>query len=195
MRPLTADLFVTVDGHASGRDAPALFGYDGPALRGWIGEQLGQPHVAVMGANTYRALSAIVASGADPNGAAMTQLAKVVFSRSLQAPLTWANTTLVAEDAASAMPAMKREPGDPLRVIGSLSLVRSLLRLGLVDHLRLMIFPQILGASGQEPVFAELPDLNLSLSTTTVLDGRLVLLDYVPQTPTGAQRAANSTNG
>lgn len=183
MRPLIADLFITVDGYAAGHNAPAFFGYDGPELRGWIDEQLSAPHVAVMGANTYRALSAIVASGADPNGAVMTQLPKVVFSRSLRAPLTWANTTLVAEDAANAVPAMKRESADPLRVIGSLSLVRSLLRLGLVDRLRLMLFPQILAASGQEPVFAELPDLNVSLSTTRVLDGRLVLLDYVPQAP------------
>jgi dihydrofolate reductase len=113
----------------------------------------------------------------------MTELPKVVFSRSLQAPLTWANTTLVAEDVATAVPAMKREHGDLLRVIGSLSLVGSLLRLGLVDRLRLMLFPQILAASGQEAAFAGLPDLNLSLFTTSVLDGRLVLLDYEPQPP------------
>ena len=180
LRQLIADLFITVDGHASGRDAPAFFGYAGPDLNAWIDEQVARPQVIVMGANTYRVLAA---SEADANGSAMTELPKLVFSRSLQAPLTWANTTLVAEDVATAVPAMKREHGDLLRVIGSLSLVGSLLRLGLVDRLRLMLFPQILAASGQEPAFAGLPDLNLSLFTTSVLDGRLVLLDYVPQPP------------
>ena len=48
---------------------------------------------------------------------------------------------------------------------------------------RMRTVPQILAASGQEPAFAGLPDLNLSLSTTSVLDGRLVLLDYVPRPP------------
>jgi hypothetical protein len=43
-----------------------------------------------------------------------------------------------------------------------------------------MVFPQILGATGREPIFAELSDLDLDLIDTTVLDGRLVLLDYRP---------------
>jgi dihydrofolate reductase len=178
VRELIADLFVTVDGYARGRNSPAFFGYPGPDLDAWIDDQLGRPHVLVMGANTYRLLSAMAD---DPSGSSMTALPKIVFSRSLAHPLSWANTTLIADDVATAVPALKREPGDPLRLIGSLGLVRSLLRLGLVDRLRLMVFPQVLGASGQEPVFADLPDLNLVLNSTSVLDGRLVLLDYRPQ--------------
>jgi riboflavin biosynthesis pyrimidine reductase len=65
-----------------------------------------------------------------------------------------------------------------LRTIGSPSLVRSLFRLGLVDRLRVLVFPMIHGVVGEEPVFAELPDTELDLTGTTVLDNRLVLLDY-----------------
>ena len=108
----------------------------------------------------------------------MDELPKVVFSKSLELPLTWANTTLVREDAAVALPAMRNEPGDPLRVIGSLTFVRSLFRFGQVDRLRLMMFPQVLGESGQERILQDLPDINLRLSSATVLDQRLVLLDY-----------------
>jgi dihydrofolate reductase len=68
--------------------------------------------------------------------------------------------------------------GLPMRTIGSMSLVRSLFRLGLVDRLRVMLFPMIHGVAGEGPVFAELPDLDLGLTGTTVIDGRLVLLDY-----------------
>ena len=75
---------------------------------------------------------------------------------------------------------MKDEDDRPLRVIGSLSLVRSLLRTGLVDRLRLMVVPQVLGSTGQQPVFEDLPDINLELVATRVLDGRLVLLEYAP---------------
>ena len=105
LRQLIADLFITVDGHASGRDAPAFFGYAGPDLNAWIDEQVARPQVIVMGANTYRVLAEVAASEADTNGSALTELPKVVFSRSLQAPLTWANTTLVADDVATAVPA------------------------------------------------------------------------------------------
>jgi len=54
----------------------------------------------------------------------------------------------------------------------------SLLRPGLVDRLRLMVFPQILGETGQEPFLTGLPDINLRLGRTQVLDNRLVLLEY-----------------
>lgn len=178
MRELTVDLFVTVDGWARGRNSPAYFGYAGPDLDGWIGGQLAQPHVALMGSNTYRAL--VEFQGDDPAAKRMDEVPKVVFSTSLTEPLAWSNTTLVAEDAAVAVPAMKAEPGDPLRVIGSLSLVRSLFRLGQVDRLRLMVFPQVLGESGIEPALHDLPDINLQLASTQVLDNRLVLLDYRP---------------
>jgi dihydrofolate reductase len=180
MRSLTADLFVTVDGFARGENSPAFFGYDGPDLASWIGEQLSSPHVIVMGANTYRLFAGMGNQVDDP----MAVLPKVVFSQSLQPPLGWANTTLIADDAAAAMPALKDEDGAPLRVIGSISLVRSLLRLGLLDRLRLIVFPLVLGDSGREPAFAGLPDLNLRLDSTRVLDGRLILSEYVPEMPT-----------
>ena len=180
MRQLTVDLFATVDGFARGRNSPAYFGYGGPDLDAWIGEQVAAPHVVLMGSNTYRALAEIAASGADPR---MDELPKVVFSASLRPPLAWANTTLASDDVAVAVPAMKAEPGDPLRVIGSLSLVRSLLRLGLVDRLRIMVFPQILGETGEEPFLAGLPDINLRLGASQVLDKRLVLLEYLPEAP------------
>jgi dihydrofolate reductase len=79
----------------------------------------------------------------------------------------------------TAVPALKAMPdGLPMRTIGSMSLVRSLFRLGLVDRVRVMIFPMIHGAAGEGPVFADLPDLDLSLKGTTVIDDRVVLLDY-----------------
>lgn len=79
VRQLIADLFITVDGHASGRDAPAFFGHAGPDLNAWIDEQVARPQVIVMGANTYRVLAKVAASEADASGSAMTELPKVVF--------------------------------------------------------------------------------------------------------------------
>lgn len=178
MRELTVDLFSTVDGWLRGAKSAAYFGLDGPDLQAWIEAQLDEPHVTVMGANTYRALAHFAAQGEDPASKRMGDLPKVVFSKSLQPPLTWPNTTVVSEDLATAMPAMKQQPGGPLRVIGSLSLTRSLFRLGQVDRLRLMLFPQVLGESGQERMLEGLPDLDLTLVSTKVLDERLVLVEY-----------------
>jgi dihydrofolate reductase len=181
MRELTVDLFLTVDGWAKGTASPAYFGYGGPELEAWIDEQSARPHVMLLGATTYRTLAQIVAGADDPASTRMTDLSKVVFSRSLTEPLGWANTTLVGEGAEAWVAAAKAGSGDPLRVVGSLSLGRSLLRAGLVDRYRLLVFPQVLGATGAESPFVGLPDLDLELRGTTVLDGRLVLLDYAPR--------------
>src|SRR5579859_6469756 len=96
MRQLTADLFVTVDGFAKGRTAGPYFGYGGPGLDAWIGEQLATDHVMLMGSNTYRAMAEIVAGSADRASARMGELPKVVFSASLRPPLAWRNTTVVS---------------------------------------------------------------------------------------------------
>jgi dihydrofolate reductase len=182
MRELTVDLFTTVDGWLRGRDSPAYFGYDGPDLQAWIDEQLARPQVMLMGSNTYQALARYADQG-DPTSKRMDEVPKVVFSKSLTPPLAWSNTTLVAEDVAVAVPAMKNQPGDPMRVIGSPTLVGSLFRLGQVDRLRLMVFPQVLGESGVERLLEGLPDVNLRLVSTKVLDQRLVLLDYLLDHP------------
>lgn len=109
----------------------------------------------------------------------MAQLPKIVFSKTLKPPLTWANTTVISEPVETAVPALKaKADGVPMRTGGSPSLVRSLFRFGLVDRLRVMVFPMIHGTKGEEPAFAELPDLDLSLISATVIDDRLVLLDY-----------------
>jgi hypothetical protein len=47
-------------------------------------------------------------------------------------------------------------------------------------RLRLVVFPQILGETGREPLFVGLPDVNLELPGTDVLDGCIVTLEYRP---------------
>jgi dihydrofolate reductase len=180
-RTLSVELFSTVDGYASGTGAEGYFGLYGPELAAWIDEQLARPHVMVMGRKTYAELAEIVATQEDPSFARMTELPKLVFSSTLTDPLPWTNSTLVRENVRTAMPRLKAEPGDPLRVIGSLALLRSLLPLGLVDRLRLILFPQVLAETGTVPIFAGLPDLDLELEETRLLDGRLVVIDYRPR--------------
>jgi dihydrofolate reductase len=180
VRELSVDMFTTVDGYGGPgpRSAP-YWGYGGPGLFEWMHAQLAEKHVMLMGATSYRLMSEIVASGDDPTFPRMAELPKIVFSKTLRPPLTWANTTIVDEPVETAVPALKAMPdGLPMRTIGSMSLVRSLFRLGLVDRVRVMIFPMIHGAAGEGPVFADLPDLDLSLKGTTVIDDRVVLLDY-----------------
>ncbi|MET7469129.1 dihydrofolate reductase family protein [Micromonospora sp. NPDC005686] len=69
---------------------------------------------------------------------------KYVASRTLTEPLAWANSTLVSGDLAERVTEMKARH-DEVHVIGSLDLVQSLLRAGLVDRLNLWLYPVVLG--------------------------------------------------
>ena len=146
----------------------------------WLEEQLAEDHMIVMGANTYRTMSQIVAEEEDPTFARMAEIPKVVFSTTLTPPLTWANTQVVAENAVTALRRMKEEGSLPMRTIGSISLNKSLLREGLVDTLQLVVFPVVTGQTGLQPIFADWPDLDLEMVTSRTFDGRMQLLRYVP---------------
>jgi dihydrofolate reductase len=110
----------------------------------------------------------------------LTAQPKVVFSSTLKAPLSWANTELVAGDAVDAVRAMKQQASRPLRTLGSLTLSRSLLQASLVDRYRVVVFPVITGATGRDRIFDGYPDIALDLVDHHTFDGRLQLLEYVP---------------
>jgi dihydrofolate reductase len=121
-------------------------------------------------------------------GASLTGLAavpKVVFSSTLQAPLTWPNSELVTGNAVEAVTEMKRTGTGPLSTLGSLSLARSLLTAGLADRFRLVVFPVITGRTGRERIYDGYPDVALEMVDSRTFDGRLQLLEYVPTVLTG----------
>lgn len=116
----------------------------------------------------------------DPGLAALTAMPKVVFSSTLEAPLSWANTELRDGDAVEAVRDMKRRDSRPLRTVGSVSLCRSLIEAGEVDRFWLVVFPVITGVTGKERIFDGYPDIALDLVDKRTFDGRLQLLETVP---------------
>jgi len=171
-RPLTADLFITLDGYAKGDHSPAYFGMLGPELGQWIERQIEQPQIVVMGRVTYQTLGHY-----DDGSGRLAKMPKILVSRTLT-EASWGETEIVNSD--EALIALKRKQGSPMRIMGSVSLVQRLLHARALDRLRLVVFPIVLGDTGSEPVFAHVGDLPLDLITTEVLDGRLVVLDYRP---------------
>ncbi len=180
MRELTADLFISLDGFASGLDQPPYFGYFGSDLESGVHDYLAPPQLIVMGRATYEVLAQFVPSATDEVSIRMNALPKLVFSSTLAEPLAWKNTRLVKRTVADEIRELKQQLGDPLRSIGSVSLVKSMMRLGLVDRLRLMVFPLILGSAGREPIYAGYPQAGLELIDAKVLDSRVILNEYRP---------------
>ncbi|GGU33056.1 dihydrofolate reductase family protein [Streptomyces violascens] len=190
MSELLVDFITSLDGHASGEGWPGFWGLEGPEYLAWLGEQPEATYL--MGANTYRLMSGF-AAGEVPDGQdefrpeeeasvdELTQASKVVFSSALEEPLTWANSRLVRDDAVEAVRVMKASGSGLLSTIGSLSLCRSLLRAGLVDRFRVVMFPVITGATGKERIYDGYPDVALEMIGHRTFDGRIQLVEYKPR--------------
>ena len=87
---------------------------------------------------------------------------------------------------------MKRRDQRPLRTVGSISLCRSLLGAGLVNRVRVVVFPVITGATGKDRLFEGYPDIALDLVESRTFDGRLQLLEYVPTVLDGPPGVSDS---
>jgi dihydrofolate reductase len=176
---LMVDVFLSVDGWAGSDGLPGYFGYLGPELEEWIAAEGAAPQVVVMGRRTYEALAGLPEEVRDEGWDRMSQLEKVVFSRTLT-QVTWPNTRICSGDLVEEVRAMKASSDVPLRTMGSLSLARQLLGAGLVDRLRLMIFPLVAGPSGREAAFQGMDSADLELVDHRALDGRVLLVEYRP---------------
>ncbi|MEV6971328.1 dihydrofolate reductase family protein [Hamadaea sp. NPDC051192] len=183
MAELLVDFITSLDGYGAAEGWPGLWGMGGPEYFAWLGDQPEADYTVLMGANTYRAMSGLAAEG-EEGTESLASMPTVVFSRSLTAPLSWPNSSLVAEDAVEAVRGMK-DSGTSMRTIGSLALCRSLLKAGLVDRFRVVVFPVINGSTGQERIYDGYPDVRLDLLTSRTFDGRLQLLEYAPTVLTG----------
>jgi dihydrofolate reductase len=182
MSTLMVDFIISLDGYGAAEGWPGYWGMEGPEYLAWIGEGAENEHTALMGATTYRLMSDFAAQMPDEPGlAALTAVPKLVFSSTLEKPLSWANTELVEGDAVEAVRDRKQRDARPLRTIGSVSLARSLLQAGVVDRFRVVVFPVITGATGTDRIFDGYPDIALELVESRTFDGRLQLLEYVPR--------------
>lgn len=190
MSELLVDFITSLDGYASGEGWPGFWGLQGPEYLAWLDEQTEVTYL--MGANTYRLMSGFAAgqvpAGQDEFNAdeaagvdGLTRASKVVFSTALEEPLRWANSRLVRDDAVEAVRAMKANGSGLMSTIGSISLCRSLLRAGLVDRFRVVMFPVITGATGAERIYDGYPDVALEMTDHRTFDGGIQLVEYRPR--------------
>jgi dihydrofolate reductase len=183
---LMVDYITSLDGFGSAEGWPGLWGMGGPEYFEFLAEDAKQEYTLLMGARTYRLFAEFAETGAE-DMSEMTKRSKVVFSRNLREPLGWANSTLDAGDAVEAVRAMKR--GDvPLRTVGSPSLSRSLVKAGLVDRYRVVIFPVVNGATGADRIYDDWPDVAMQPSLLRTFDGKLQLFEAVPTVLDGPPR-------
>jgi len=186
----TIDFFCSLDGYGMANGWPGYWGKEGPELIEDRVRTFAQDQVLVFGATTFRQFSKFVTMFDEPYYDSLNELPKIVFSSTLEEPLGWQNSTVLHEDAVSAIERLKRTTDVPMRSHGSISLNRALLAAGLVDRIEIMMFPAVSGRAGEAALFQGGAELDLELIESTVLDGRTHKLVYAPplhgEVPDGA---------
>lgn len=185
MRKLIVSEFVSIDGVM---EAPG--GEPGHPHSGWVIDFMGDEQLRYKLNETLQAQSLLIGrvtyesfAGAWPKRKGefadkMNAMRKYVASRTLTNP-DWNNTTVIGGNVVSEVAKLKQDNGGPILVGGSRMLVHTLLGEDLVDELRVMIFPVILG-SGRR-LFPESPrKIVLSLADTQKFASGVVVNTYHP---------------
>lgn len=141
-------------------------------------DELSEADAQLLGRVTYEGFAEAWPSREDEAGFAerMNSMAKYVFSSTLETA-DWKNTTILSGDFASEIGKLKQEVDGVILVAGSAQLVQGLVEHDLLDELRLMVFPVILG-SGKR-LFGEHPDKKpLKLVDSKTVGAGVEILTY-----------------
>lgn len=156
---LTLTQFLSLDGVSQGPGSPEedtsdgftqggwMVAYIEPMFIRWAAEWLGEADALLFGRRTYAAFARDWPQNTDPNdpfAALMNGLPKYCASQSLRVG-TWASTTILSGDVAARVSELKKTPGRELQIHGSARFAQSMLAAGLIDEVRLVIAPVIVG--------------------------------------------------
>ena len=109
----------------------------------------------------------------------MNSLPKVVFSTTME-KASWNNTTLVKGDLGAAVRQLKSEPGGPMTIMGSGTIVSQLTQAGLIDEYQMLVHPVVLG-DGTTMFDGARKMLNLTLTTSRMFRNGSAYLVYHPR--------------
>ncbi len=185
MRRLVVSEFLTLDGvmeDPGGSEGSPRGGWsfrfpDADGMKFKLDETMAA-EVLLVGRVTYEGFAAAWPGRTDEAGFAdkMNSMAKYVYSSTLADP-TWENTTVISGDLAAEVGALKEPDGGDILVAGSRTLAQALLAAGLVDELRLMVHPIVLGTGKR--LFGETDrELTLELAEAKPLTSGTVILTY-----------------
>lgn len=141
-------------------------------------DELVEAEAQLLGRVTYEGFAAAWPGRSDEAGFAekMNSMPKYVVSSTLE-KAEWENTTILSGDLAEDMARIKREIDGVILIAGSPTLVQALIERDLVDELRLMVFPVLLG-SGKRLFGAHDDKMRLQLADSKVVGDGVLVLTY-----------------
>jgi dihydrofolate reductase len=189
MGKLVVTEFITVDGVIEDPGGSEDFDRGGWVFRFQRGEEgdkfkldeILEAEAQLLGRVTYEGFAAAWPSRADEAGFAerMNTMPKYVVSSTLR-DLTWDNSRLVEGEVAEGVAKLKEQIAGDILVAGSATLVRALIEHDLVDELRLMVFPVVLGSGKRLFDDSASTKAFRLIESRAVGDDGVVILTYEP---------------
>jgi dihydrofolate reductase len=179
MRKVIAFLFMSLDGVVESPDKfvrKDVF----DDLLGLIRETIAEQDTVLLGRVMYEEWKEVWPSSTmEPFAPFINAVPKLVASRTLRA-VGWSQCSLVEGELSEAVAKLKAQPGKSIGVHGSIGLVQSMLGEGLLDELRLIVFPAIAGR-GRRLFERDGESIQLDLSSARSTPTGLQYFAYTPR--------------
>ncbi|HLW01163.1 MAG TPA: dihydrofolate reductase family protein [Ktedonobacterales bacterium] len=181
MRNIFLFMMVTLDGFFEGPNHEIDWHNVDEEFNEFAINQLHELNTLLFGRATYEGMASFwptpFAKENDPIVAdLMNRVPKIVFSTTLE-QAEWENSRLVKDHVAEEIAQLKQQPGKDIAIFGSSGLAVSFMRMGLLDELRIMVNPVVLGSG--KTLFAGMNEKqNLKLLETKAFRSGNVLLRY-----------------
>jgi len=197
MSKIVTFVHTTLDGVAQGPGSPDEDRSGGFDRGGWapqfsdetlgqaIGQHMGNTGALLFGRKTYEHFFQVWPNRKDGNPftPVLNKTMKYVVSRTLKEPLPWQNSTLLSGDAAQSVARLRRQKGESIVILGSISLVQSLLKANLIDELTLTINPILIG--GGRRLLDNVPCEKLRLASSMTTPKGVIMVTYEPERTAG----------
>lgn len=181
MRKIIVVAEVSVDGSIGGENMDfwqQVFPFHSADVEEYLNNLLFMPDALLMGRKTYSFFAEVWPARQGKEADRMNNMPKYVASRTLQEPLKW-NAVLIKGDAAGEIKKLKHAPGNSLLQYGIGELTHTMLQHGLVDELRIVVFPFTFGEGPH--IFEDMGVNPLKLLDIQTFTSGAVVHHYQPQ--------------
>jgi dihydrofolate reductase len=174
MRKVVVYELLSLDGVA---ESPEVFFADwDDAMEAHLGAVIATQDAVILGRRSYEEWAGFwPQSDIEPFATFINGVAKYVAT-STPLDRTWANTTVIDDELVEFVRDLMNRPGADIGVHASISLAQALLSAGVVDELRLVVAPTIVG-SGRR-LLDGLPAIRLESIRSTTSPAGYLLVDY-----------------
>jgi len=182
MSKLIVTEFISLDGVME--DPSWTFPYWNDEIAAFKAEETSASESLLLGRVTYEGFAEAWPQRTDEEsgGVYFNGTRKYVVSTTLEEPLAWNNSVLLKGDMMDEIRKLKQQDGPDIVVHGSGKLVQSLIAHNLVDRIRLLVYPVVLGKGKR--LFQEGTTATLKLVAARALSGGVTALIYEPEQST-----------